>query len=155
MLFNLCKRFVNAIKGGKSFEEVKTTKKESKEKSGMKTFMQRAAQGEIGVFRIKKPVGKLPEGFTPMASEHGYFVVGHSETGHHHVLDASTCVVGLMDRPPEGMRVLYAIVNAPTALVHLREHDTHDPLVHEPGEYTYRIGREFDPYEEEARQQAD
>lgn len=123
----------------------------------MKTFNLRAAQGEIYIRRIgdcQKPKG-LPTGYSALALEDGKLIVGHSETGHHHVLDPKSCSVAVMDHPPEGMRILRAIVNSPTPLVHLRDHDTHEPIMFEPGEYELRITREFDPYAELARQQID
>lgn len=124
----------------------------------MQTFKAVAAQGEITIRRIgtlsKKQV--MPGGFTEMKPEHGKFIIGHSETGHHHVLDRTDGVdIAVMDAPPAGMRILHAILKNPTSLVHLRDHDTHDPIRLEPGEYEFRIAREFDHYAELARQSAD
>lgn len=123
----------------------------------MKTFDKVAAQGEITVIRIGDVPSsrKLPNGYTPMKPENGVYVIGHSETGHHHVIAAKGATVGVLDRAPEGMRILRAILENPTSLDHLRDHDTHEGIKHEPGEYEFRIGREFDPYEEVARRQAD
>lgn len=117
----------------------------------MKTFTKTAAQGELTVRRI----GKLPAGCTPMKPESGRYIVGHSETGHHHVIDADGAAVSVLDKPPEGMKILYAILENPSSLVHLREHDTHEPIALEPGVYEIRIAREFDHYAELARQSAD
>ena len=124
----------------------------------MKTFNAIAAQGEIMIRRI----GDVPTmrghglGFTPLALENGRFVIGHSETGHHHVLSSvKGCDVGVMERPPEGMRVLRAILENPTSLHHLRDHDTHESIALPPGEYEFRIAREYDPYAELARQSMD
>jgi hypothetical protein len=117
----------------------------------MKSFHKIAAQGEITILRIKE----IPAGCTPMKAEHGRFVVGHSETGHHHVIDAKGADVMVLDRPPEGMRILYAILENPTSLDHLREHDKHESIALEPGTYEIRIAREFDHYAELARKSAD
>lgn len=122
----------------------------------MKSFKITAAQGEITIRRIDVPKKKqMPSGYTAMASEHGHFIIGHSETGHHHVISAEGASVAVMDRQPEGMRILRIILNEPNTLIHLREFDTHDPIRIEPGEYEVRIGREYDPYAELARRQAD
>lgn len=123
----------------------------------MKSFKITAAQGEISFRRIGPvPASKgLPKGYSPLAAENGHIVIGHSETGHHHVMDARHVDVAVLDRAPEGMRILRAIVNSATPLVHLREHDTHEPIMFEPGEYEARIGREYDPYAEIARRQSD
>lgn len=117
----------------------------------MLTFKTTAAQGEITIRRI----ANIPTGCTEMKPEGGQYIVGHSETGHHHVISASGAKVAVLDRPPEGMRVLYAILENPTSLVHLRDHDTHEPIQLEPGAYEFRIAREFDHYAELARQSAD
>jgi hypothetical protein len=122
----------------------------------MKTFKTRAAQGEIQIIRVGDVTvtASAPKGFTPLSLENGKRIIGHSETGHHHVLDGEADVF-VMDRPPEGMRILRAIVANDTPLVHLRDYDTHAPIMLSPGEYEFRIGREYDPYAELARQQMD
>jgi hypothetical protein len=123
----------------------------------MKTFNHVAAQGEITIRRLGDlpKNSKLPKGFTAMKPEAGKFIVGHSETGHHHVIDATGSTIGVMDQPPAGMRILYAILENPLALEHLRGHDTHETITNEPGVFEIRIAREFDHYAELARQSAD
>lgn len=121
----------------------------------MKTFTKIAAQGEITVIRLGDvPADKKLSGLA-LKPEGGHFVIGHSETGHYHVIAAKGASVAVLDRAPEGMRILRAILEQPTSLEHQRGHDTHDPIKLEPGEYEFRIGREFDPFEEIARRQAD
>ena len=119
----------------------------------MKTFNITAAQGEISIRRISKvPGGDL----APLSLEGGRYVIGHSETGHHHILSRTDGVeVMVLDKPPAGMRILYAILESPTSLDHLREFDTHESIMLEPGMYEFRIAREFDPYAEMARLAAD
>lgn len=123
----------------------------------MKAFKIIAAQGEITIRRIGDvPKDRNRDGCTPLALEHGRFIIGHSETGHHHCLSRNDgAEVMVLDRPPEGMRILYAILENPTSLDHLREHDTHEAIMLDPGEYEFRIAREYDPYTELARQSAD
>lgn len=121
----------------------------------MKTFKKIAAQGEITIIRISRVKKDGVHAGVPLQAENGRFVIGHSETGHHHVIDAKGASVTVLEEAPEGMRVLRAILENPTALVHLRDYDTHEPIVLEPGEYEFRIGREYDPYAEIARRQAD
>lgn len=120
----------------------------------MKTFSMIAAQGEITLRRLDEQ--GVPAGFTAMTPENGIYVIGHSETGHHHVMAAGPVTsVAVMDRPPEGMRILRMIVESETPLIHLRNHDTHEPLMVPPGAYEVRIGREYDPFAEIARTQID
>lgn len=101
------------------------------------------AQGELFIRRI----AAAPEGCTPVEPDGSRWIVGHSETGHHHVLDRATCdvVAGPARANPEGMAILYAIVREPTRLEHLRPTDTHEPLMLAPGVYEIRPGREFSP----------
>jgi hypothetical protein len=119
----------------------------------MKTFKIRAAQGEIQIRRIGNVGASFPPA-TDMNAEKGKMVIGHSETGHHHVLErkASVCIA---KTAPPGMKILYAILTEPNALIHERDFDTHDPIALAPGVYEFRITREFDPYAQLARQQAD
>lgn len=116
-----------------------------------------AAQGEITIRRIGDlpKTRKLPAGFIAMQPEDGRFIIGHSETGHHHVIDANGATVGVMEKPPAGMRILHMILENPLAVEHLRSHDTHETITNEPGVYEVRIAREFDHYAELARQSVD
>jgi hypothetical protein len=113
----------------------------------MKTFKHTAAQGEISIRRIER----LPEDVVPLKPENGHYVIGHSETGHHHVMTLDRKRVFEAKNPPAGMRVLFAILDVPAELVHQRGHDTHETIEHEAGIYEFRLGREFDPYAELAR----
>ena len=82
-----------------------------------------------------------------MDAEGPHYIVGHSETGHHHVMDRETCDVmtGPAKANPEGMSILYAIVKEPTEVKHLRATDTHKSLNLTPGIYEIRPAREFSP----------
>lgn len=101
-----------------------------------------AAQGEAFFRRVDGVTGAVKE----VAPEGGKVIVAHSETGHHHVMDASS--VTLLERTEgvgEGLRILYMIVDEPTALEHLRGHDTHEPILFNPGTYEVRLQREYTP----------
>lgn len=112
------------------------------------------AQGEIIIRRLSASK-KIPSG-TPLAQENGRFIIGHSETGHHHVLAHSDgATITVLDKVPAGMRILHAILEKPNMLIHERGFDTHAPIDLPPGEYEFRIAREFDPYKELARRSAD
>lgn len=121
----------------------------------MTNFAKIAAQGEITLIRIGDVGTATPAGYSAMAAENGSIIVGHSETGHHHVMDATAVSAMVMDRPPEGLRILRLIVAEPTALRHQRGHDTHEALIVPPGAYEVRIGREYDPFQQLARRVAD
>lgn len=123
----------------------------------MKSFKIVASQGEITIRRIgdAPKSRKLPSGYTAMKAERGKFIIGHSETGHHHVIEADGVDVAVLDHAPAGMRILRMILDNPHSLDHQRDFDKHESIKIEPGMYEVRIGREFDPYEEIARRQAD
>lgn len=111
------------------------------------------AQGEI----YARSIAALPEGLAPFEERDsaGRWIVAHSETGHHHLLDAPG--VEVMERTkdvPEGMRILYAIVSAPTRLWQDAQvpHEAHEIP---PGIYELRIAREYDPIMDQARRVAD
>jgi len=115
----------------------------------MKTF----AQGEI----YARKITEAPEGLAPFTekTDQGAWIISHSETGHHHVIDAAGVTV--MERTedvPAGLRILYAIVEAPTQLRQdaANAHEAHDLA---PGIYEMRIAREYDPFTEQARRVAD
>lgn len=119
----------------------------------MKILETLAAQGEIRAYRIDA----IPAQARPLAKdgEHGHHVIGHSETGHHHILMAERAEVYEVDNAPEGMRVLYALLESPGELRHMRPHDTHESLAFGPGTYMFRADREYDHYADLARRVAD
>lgn len=112
------------------------------------------AQGEIRMFRVDK----IPADARPVQKEEveDPFVIGHSETGHHHVLVAERVMMFEPANAPEGMRILYAILETPGQLIHLRNYDTHALHSFEAGDIImFRRDREFDPYRYRARGVAD
>jgi hypothetical protein len=117
----------------------------------MKIIETLGAQGEIRAFRIDR----IPEDAVPVEPENGRYIIGHSETGHHHVLEAERVALFEAKNAPAGMRILYALLDSPGELKHLRPYDTHAPHSFAPGAYMFRTDREFDHYAELARRVAD
>lgn len=118
----------------------------------MNTFKFAAAQGEVNIRRVDA----VPDGLTPMVPEDGLLIVGHSESGHHHGFRPGPGVQVLEKtedvRP--GLRVLYAILENPTALI--QDAGTpHAPVMFDAGAYRLTISREYDPFTEQARRVAD
>lgn len=109
------------------------------------------AQGEITFFRV----GALPDGLVPHAEKdnRGRPIISHSESGHHHVLDRAVQVLEKPDAPA-GMRILYALLDEPAALIQDAP-DAHGQHALDPGVIEFRIAREYDPFTEQARQVAD
>ena len=59
------------------------------------------AQGEIRIFRVDK----IPAGAKPVERESGetHYVIGHSESGHHHVLVSEQVKVFQSNDAPDGI----------------------------------------------------
>ena len=111
------------------------------------------AQGEVYARKIEE----MPADLTPFTerTRNGDWIISHSESVHHHLLEAAGVTV--MERTkdvPEGMRILYAIVDQPTRMFQdaATPHEAHHIA---PGIYEMRIAREFDPIMEQARRVAD
>ncbi|SRR6266536_4442277 len=83
------------------------------------------------------PIEKMPEGDT---QELKVVIVGHSETGHHHVLTS-----------PVSMRVLekdnrmYVETMLDSLLTHKKSHDQHDTLTIKPGIWEVVHKVEYNP----------
>lgn len=109
----------------------------------MRHFKNQAAQGDLFLRRIDK----LPVGLKPMAVECGVYIVAHSETGHHHVIEARpNAVVFATDDPMVSyLQVIEATDATEVLLNHLRSFDTHESIAIGPGNYELRRQREYTP----------
>jgi hypothetical protein len=107
----------------------------------MKTFIDNnaVAQGEL----LIRKVDALPSGLKEMETENGAFIIGHSETGHHHVVRKQKgVVVYANDNNPFE---LYLVVNNPekeAELEHRRNTDTHKSYFF--GDGIYHIRRQWE-----------
>ncbi|MBO9580300.1 MAG: hypothetical protein J7498_05365 [Sphingobium sp.] len=110
------------------------------------------AQGEITVFRI---IGDMPAGLIAHneKDKRGRPIISHSESGNHHILSGAVAVLEKPDAP-EGMRILYALLEEPMQLIQDAPdaHGAHDLPA---GLYEMRIAREFDPFAAQIRRVAD
>lgn len=118
----------------------------------MKTII--GAQGEVTVFLISAHPAEAAPVETPERNSAGNIIVGHSESGHHHVI-AGGGDVTVLERPAAaGMKILYAILQEPGELV--QDAPTpHEKIGLPAGILEFRIAREFNPFTEQARQVAD
>ena len=97
----------------------------------MKTVTTRPSfQGDVMIFRI----AALPKNAKTKAAapENGKFIIAHSETGHHHVIDSRNAQ-WLIDET--NATISYLEVRDAAELVHLRDFDTHETLALQPGMY--------------------
>lgn len=111
----------------------------------MKTFDNICAQGDVLIRRV----GDIPASATRVAADNGRIVVTHSETGHDHVmvLDRPKAKVASVEmyQSADNPLVAWLKVNRPTALDHLRPHDTHESIMFGVGVYEVRRQREHSP----------
>lgn len=111
------------------------------------------AQGEVLIWAkeyapkaVLKKIAAL-KNMQEMKLENGQMILGHSETGHHHVLEPvnksvpiSKAAKAMIDLANDNYIELKLM--EPCALVHLRGFDTHAPAVFPPGEYIRGIREE-------------
>lgn len=115
--------------------------------------MNRFSQGELTFAKLPDDADMTGDAFDDAASD-GRWIIGHSETGHHHVMDRAP--VQIVERAaPLGVRILRLIVAEPVACEHLRSFDTHAPVHLTPGNWEVRTAREYDPLAKIARRVAD
>lgn len=102
----------------------------------------RIAQGEIEFFPVTADHFDKAE-LAPMDGDATHYILSHSESGHHHVLDRKVAEVHRVANDPLGMTVLRMLVTDPTArVVNLKPHG-HRELPLRPGLYEARISREM------------
>ena len=116
--------------------------------------MERFSQGELTFIRLSDDADMRGRTFCDVA-EDGRWIVGHSKTGHHHVLDRTSTQVVECENAPVGVRILRIIVADPAACEHLRSFDAHAPVTLSPGNWEVRTAREYDPLARIARRVAD
>ena len=109
-------------------------------------------QGEITIIELDA----APAGFAnmPKAERHGKgWIISHSESGHHHLLTGGDVREQVKD-VPAGMRVLYAILENPEALIQDAQ-TPHGQYDLGAKFYCFKMAREYDPFAEQARRVAD
>lgn len=110
----------------------------------MKTFENVCAQGDV----LIRKIDSLPSGLKEVAAVSGRIIVTHSETGHDHVMvldGKQSKMASVQMYATDNPLVAWLKVNRPTALEHLRPHDTHEPILFAPGIYEVRRQREHTP----------
>ena len=92
-------------------------------------------------------IEKLPEGLKKARAENGVYVIAHSETGHHHVIDDIESVIYYESDNPmiSYLEVIETTDKVEALLRHLRDYDTHETLKFNPGIYEIRHEREYVP----------
>ena len=111
------------------------------------------AQGEVLIWAREHAPRAVADGLAaltnmkPLKLEGGAMILGHSETGHHHVLEPvdkavpiSQAALALIDAANDMFVELRLMSEC--KLVHQRADDTHETLIFPPGEYIRAIRQE-------------
>jgi hypothetical protein len=115
------------------------------------------AQGDV----VFKKVDSIPSEATKEVlptSETGEYVLGHSETGHNHVMERNPGMKVFTNPKPTGDGLLidmFFSTDVPVDIVHKRSHDTHGTLRLFPGIWRARSKQREYQSEEENRLAAD
>lgn len=108
-------------------------------------------QGEVYIKRL--PDHPNIDGMEAMKEiDKGGYILSHSESGHHHILDGGT----VLERPKkqDGMYRLFAILDEPQKVIQDAS-NPHGEHILPAGFYDIRISREYNPFLKEARRVAD
>lgn len=100
----------------------------------MKTFKDQARQGDILCIRIDK----LPEDAVKQDKKGSDWVLGHSESGHHHVV--SNMDTNFFEAANDPLQA-YLVVNKPVHFRHLKT-DGHETQLYSKGIYKIRRQRQ-------------
>lgn len=108
----------------------------------MKTIKKVGAQGDVMFVRLgaatKTAQGRDTKKVDPTS---GRLVVAHSETGHHHTVQAD----GRVELREESPFIAYLRSTMPIEVVHERSFDTHETLKLAPGCWQVKRQREYTP----------
>ena len=95
-------------------------------------------QGDLMIRRIDA----LPRNIAPVEANRGKHILAHSETGHHHVVEANRAEY-FVDKMNAFIHFLK--VSEEAAVTHERSYHTHAALTLPPGLYEVRQQREYTP----------
>lgn len=84
------------------------------------------------------PVSKTPKGNVEKAKK---YIVGHSETGHHHILKSAVDFDIIMDKLE-----VYLLLNSEADLVHEKSVNRHKDIKVKPGIYKIGHKTEYNPF---------
>lgn len=94
------------------------------------------AQGDMLII----PILTLPVAVKSATPEGNHFILAHSETGHHHVIDRAKAEVY---EAADDAFIAYVKALAPADITHQRPFDTHETVQLSPSLYEIRRQREY------------
>lgn len=83
-------------------------------------------------------------------SRHKKFIAGHSESGHHHVIESETEFEVVQDKDNVWVRLM-----APAKVVHQKTFEIHETLPLAPGLYQIKPAQEYNPFTKVMERQFD
>lgn len=99
---------------------------------------------------IFKPVKVMPEG---RITKHKAFIAGHSESGHHHVLQSD---IEFEVIEPENLGdSIFIRLLSPAKVVHQKAFEIHETKTLEPGIYEIYPAQEYNPFTKVMQRQFD
>lgn len=96
------------------------------------------AQGDMLII----PIATIPVSAKAAKAEGTHFILAHSETGHHHVIERTKAEVY---EAADDSFIAYVKALAPADITHQRSFDTHETVQLAPGNYEIRRQREYMP----------
>lgn len=138
-------RYMSKISKGHSGEkagfkrsDVQKKIAQSRERNKLEVVMSKQIiHGENAIM----PVDRVPEGLNWHNETHA--IIGHSETGHHHLLEAAK---GSEYKLAELNGVLYLQLTAKAKVIHKKSFDIHEAVILDPGIYVVTHKTEYDPF---------
>jgi len=98
------------------------------------------AQGDLLII----PIAAIPANATPTKPEGDHYVVAHSETGHHHVIEKSRAEV--YEAADDTFIAYIKTMGGGADIVHKRDYHTHETIGLAPNQnYEIRRQREYIP----------
>lgn len=98
------------------------------------------AQGDM----LIRMIDALPVGVVKQSPENGVYVLTHSESGHHHVVDA-TPAIAFFQHESNNLVAYMVVKKGQPVIKHLRPWDTHEPYQLKQGVYEIRRQIESSP----------
>lgn len=102
----------------------------------MKLIQRTGAQGDMLIIRVNE----IPKEVVPSKPVNDHYILTHSETGHHHVIEKSKAT--LYERADQEF-IAWLDVEIEADVEHLRGFDTHETLRLPVGKYEIRRQREY------------
>lgn len=95
-------------------------------------------QGDLCIFCIEE----IPADAILAKPENDEYILAHSETGHHHVIERPRAEVF---EAADDEFISYVRALGDVKITHKRDFDTHEPILLKPGNYEVRRQREYVP----------